>query len=404
MRIAEFLARFGELSDEAFSEAFPHPFLLEEGKLKAEVGSAASNDRHVFLLSSPGGRTLVVGRNPSCDIPVSDKQVSSKHAELRAGPDGRWVVVDKASTNGTFVDGVRIDPASPHPLPDGTSLRFGPDTAFMVITPESFLPLFRRMQARQEEEEVRATELLGAQTDPVGLPARRVREAVDAEAKAKKKPRGPELFLHCAGVDPVRLEIGQPVVIGRSPGHAQMLLVHSQVSRAHAEVLRSETGVVVRDLASANGTFLCQVRVGDAPTPLPIGKPLTLGPFTVTLQGPPSDSDLGVTISIPAGAGGVQGRLDESPLSDLLTEVESEHKTGTIDIRGLRGGGKITFRGGQPHDARTDDGKTGPEAVRALLALREGTWALRSDPSGIGPKKIERSFSDLVLEDFLGDE
>lgn len=396
MRISEFLARFGELEDVAFQAAFNHPFLLEEGKLRAEVG--AGGERHVYLLAGLPGATLVVGRHPSCDVAINDKQVSSKHAELRAGPDGRWTVVDKASTNGTFVDGVRLEPAAPQALPDGTSVRFGPDASFMVLSARTFLPLLRRMHARSGADEV---------TDHVGIPVRRVQEAVAAEAaaKARSRPRGPDLFLHSAGLDPVRLEVGKPVVIGRSAVSAQLVLASSEVSRSHAEVTRTETGVVVRDLGSANGTLLCGGRVGPQPVPLPLGKPLTIGPFTVLLQGPPSDSDLGVTISIPAARPGAAatGSLADAPLGDVLTEVESEQKTGTIDVRGPGGkGGKITFRGGAPCNARTDDGTEGLPAVRALLALREGTWTLSTDPKGIGPRRIERTFSDLVLEAFLG--
>ena len=49
----------------------------------------------------------LVGREPTCDVVVSDGSVSRKHARLeRRGED--WAVVDQGSANGTFVDSQRI--------------------------------------------------------------------------------------------------------------------------------------------------------------------------------------------------------------------------------------------------------------------------------------------------------
>jgi pSer/pThr/pTyr-binding forkhead associated (FHA) protein len=60
----------------------------------------------VFDLS-PGG-SYVVGRGKA-DLQLSDPKVSSRHAEVKIfGPEHNYVV-DLASTNGTFLNGVRID-------------------------------------------------------------------------------------------------------------------------------------------------------------------------------------------------------------------------------------------------------------------------------------------------------
>jgi pSer/pThr/pTyr-binding forkhead associated (FHA) protein len=404
VRLAEFLARFGALDDKGFKEAFPNPFLLEEGKLKVE--GAAPADRHVYLLHTDADDgVLVVGRNPGNDIPVPDKQVSSKHADLRRGPNGHWYVTDKASTNGTFIDGKQIEPATPTKIADGTSIRFGPDAAFMVLSVDNFLPLFRRMQEKAGTEGTKTTQLLEATTKPV--PVKRVREAAGTDRLPAQKPpprqRGPEMFIHCDGLDPVKVELGRPLIMGRSPGHATVLLASTQVSRAHAEVLRTETGVTILDMGSANGTYLCQVKIGEKPVEWLPGKPVVIGPFTLVLQGPPSDTDLGNTISVAAGSlQTIHGTLEEQPLSDVLTEIESEHKTGTLELKGQGMAGKITFRAGNPCNARTEDGKEGVDAVRALMRLKTGSYVLRLDPTGIGPRRIPKPFSEFVLEDFLG--
>ncbi|MDB4906461.1 MAG: hypothetical protein JWO05_1245 [Gemmatimonadetes bacterium] len=54
---------------------------------------------------------IALGRHPMSDLqfdPERDLDVSTRHAELR-GVDGRWTVRDEGSTNGTFVNGVRVN-------------------------------------------------------------------------------------------------------------------------------------------------------------------------------------------------------------------------------------------------------------------------------------------------------
>ncbi len=71
---------------------------------------------------SLGDRPISVGRLPECTIPLSDHNVSRKHAEIRPGR-GAYVVVDLGSTNGTMVNGTRI--TGEQRLGDGDILSFG---------------------------------------------------------------------------------------------------------------------------------------------------------------------------------------------------------------------------------------------------------------------------------------
>jgi hypothetical protein len=50
---------------------------------------------------------LVIGRNPDCDLVVMDPTVSRRHAELRR-ENGRWILADLGSSNGTRVNGWRV--------------------------------------------------------------------------------------------------------------------------------------------------------------------------------------------------------------------------------------------------------------------------------------------------------
>jgi FHA domain len=65
--------------------------------------------------------SVVVGRDPSVDVLLSDGSVSRKHAVIeRRGTS--WAVVDQGSANGTFLDSQRIADSV---LRNGQELRFG---------------------------------------------------------------------------------------------------------------------------------------------------------------------------------------------------------------------------------------------------------------------------------------
>jgi hypothetical protein len=50
---------------------------------------------------------LLIGRSSRCDVVLSDPTISRRHARL-IFRDGRWVVQDLASTNGTILNGRRV--------------------------------------------------------------------------------------------------------------------------------------------------------------------------------------------------------------------------------------------------------------------------------------------------------
>jgi len=63
-----------------------------------------------------------IGRAEYNDVVLPDESVSTMHAKLQRR-EGVWVLVDVDSTNGTFVDGERVQGETP--LAPGASVRFG---------------------------------------------------------------------------------------------------------------------------------------------------------------------------------------------------------------------------------------------------------------------------------------
>src|SRR6185436_16006078 len=74
---------------------------------------------HSFYLRP--GSTLVVGRAPTSDIPVIDPTISRRHAEVDCTDSG-VTVRDLGSSNGTFVNGTRVDSS---PVNSGDVVTFG---------------------------------------------------------------------------------------------------------------------------------------------------------------------------------------------------------------------------------------------------------------------------------------
>jgi hypothetical protein len=69
----------------------------------------------------PAGERTRIGRSPDNDIFLDDVTVSRNHAVLVAR-DGKYVVEDQGSLNGTFVNRRRIESA---PLEEGDELQIG---------------------------------------------------------------------------------------------------------------------------------------------------------------------------------------------------------------------------------------------------------------------------------------
>src|SRR5258707_4654199 len=86
---------------------------MERGKAEAKGGKVTVNTGGRVVSLTDGreyaiaGASLVFGRDAICDVVVSGKDVSRRHAEIVQTPKG-YLVVD-SSTNGTFVNEVRIE-------------------------------------------------------------------------------------------------------------------------------------------------------------------------------------------------------------------------------------------------------------------------------------------------------
>jgi hypothetical protein len=92
---------------------------LEE-RARARVETALLLIDGKRLVVGPAGVTL--GRSRQCDVVLDDPNVSREHAEIRPR-GGSWVLTDLGSTNGSCLNGRRIE--SPEVIKTGDEIELG---------------------------------------------------------------------------------------------------------------------------------------------------------------------------------------------------------------------------------------------------------------------------------------
>lgn len=86
----------------------------------------------------PLSHALMVGRDPTCDINVQDRQVSRFHARITPSSEG-VTVEDLGSKNGTNHNGIEL--TGPVMLQDGDMLGIAVAQQFLFLTSDATMPL-----------------------------------------------------------------------------------------------------------------------------------------------------------------------------------------------------------------------------------------------------------------------
>jgi len=248
----------------------------------------------------------VFGREAGCDVVVSGKDVSRRHAEIVQTPRG-YLLVD-SSTNGTFVSETRVEgqrilqradvirigdeqfrfyadvaPASPAPPapPDPSTPLATPASAGPPAGPAASVP----------------------QAAPQGPPgaSERLRDTMHGLEPAPRPSQAGSLasFLVKSGtLKGQRLQVRTPVAnVGRAD-YNDLVLADGSVSTSHAKLQRREGVWVLVDLESTNGTFVDGERV-HGESPLAPGAAVRFGDVQLVFE--PTDDAVAV-----AKGGGTQ--------------------------------------------------------------------------------------------------
>jgi len=73
-------------------------------------------------------RARIIGREEDCDLRVPVAEVSREHCRVEPSDNGGLAVEDLGSSNGTYINGIRIDEAE---MAAGDVMKIGP--AFMIL-------------------------------------------------------------------------------------------------------------------------------------------------------------------------------------------------------------------------------------------------------------------------------
>jgi pSer/pThr/pTyr-binding forkhead associated (FHA) protein len=242
-------------------------------------------------------RSLVIGRDASCEVVVTSKDVSRRHAEIAPTPTG-YIVVD-SSTNGTFVNGQRVGGqmvlARADVIRVGTSeFRFYADSAPLAAEP---LPAAGRGSAEAAPGALRRLSdtlmgVRGART-PGAAPAAPPPAPTPPPAAAAPPPAAPPpaapprpaaappaapiprpggggalayVVIRSGMLKGQRIALRTPVAnVGRAD-YNDLVIPDDSVSTVHAKFQRREGIWILVDLDSTNGSFVDGERVGgEAP-------------------------------------------------------------------------------------------------------------------------------------------
>jgi pSer/pThr/pTyr-binding forkhead associated (FHA) protein len=211
-----------------------------------------------FVLSKP---VILVGRDAMSDILLRDARVSRQHARIECG-DAGCTVVDLDSANGTLVNGRRISRA---PLAGGDEIRLGDCV------------LFYETRARRVAPDITIIDGDAGDAADGGeetLPDSRLTTELNDTAR-------PRLVIVTPGRTWEAPFDADALTLGRHADN-DVDLEFPNVSRHHARIERRGDDFILRDLGSANGTWVGGIRV-DTHT-LRDGDNARIGPVTVAFK------------------------------------------------------------------------------------------------------------------------
>jgi pSer/pThr/pTyr-binding forkhead associated (FHA) protein len=121
------------------------PFATSTGLPRGPKLVIASIEPLVKTTRNPFAGMITVGRATNNDVCLAVGSVSKLHAYFQnVGP--KWSIRDGTSSNGTFVNGRKLEPNTAVELEDGAHLAFGPDTECLFKLPKGLYQFLQQQK------------------------------------------------------------------------------------------------------------------------------------------------------------------------------------------------------------------------------------------------------------------
>lgn len=190
--------------------------------------------------------TVVFGADPSsCDVVFQEPSVSGQHCQIWRAEDGLLYIADMHSSNGTALNQRWLEANCSYQVQAGDNVALGQSYAFQLTTQH-------------------LSSLMPSAIAP--LP----------HSPCVPRPSG----------EPEARTAATSVVYGRNSSAVDVLVDGDGVSSVHFEIRRTDSGYLLHDLGSSNGTFVHNQRVqAGHPVPVSLGDTIRMGQHaTVVLQ------------------------------------------------------------------------------------------------------------------------
>ncbi len=214
-------------------------------------------------LLDPQSPNNLIGRQTGIALTIEHSSVSRKHAVISFS-DGQYILRDLSSSNGTFVNTLRLFPDKAHVLHLDDIIRFG-DVQFRFQLRQQpigvVMPQLVTTQSSGETAENPLQHILGS-----SLERNTVRSIPEALLATTRET--PSLILLMKNAEPCILPltpdqlVSKRLSMGRDKDCA-IVLHDTAASRKHAELFTAPDGLYIRDFNSSNGVFVNKVRINN---------------------------------------------------------------------------------------------------------------------------------------------
>jgi len=245
----------------------------EEGGTVPAVASATlvvyAPNRPPFRFPVSGAAVTIGRSTRGNDLVIdTDGQISKRHARIELEPDRHFTLYDLNSTNGTKVNGRRIDNRA---LKDGDEIAIGETRLTFQQSGEGF---GRPPEADRHAPPAAAGRAQGAFGGAAAA-------LVERDAGERRPAR---LVLVDHGQDIDDFLLASETLVGRGVTN-DVVLPDRSIATRHARIVRDGAGYAVESLAEAAITTVNGIRVGLEPVPIASGDRIGMGDLGFRFEG-----------------------------------------------------------------------------------------------------------------------